>query len=954
MTTAAFASSDSSVGDVQIFEYSKVIKQDKDSLDPWGKALQQVIKSVVSIKSTLLRSFDTEFAGSYEGTGFVVDRDRGIILSNRHLVNPGPTIATAIFGNYEEIQIFADYYDPVHDFGFFRYDPAKVKFAEIGEIELYPQGAKVGLDVKVCGNNGGERLSIFSTTLARLDRTAPFYGSGYNDFNINYFQAASTNSHGSSGSPVLDIYGRAVALTAGGNSTSGSAFYLPLEPIVRALNFVREGRQVPRGTLQTVFVHSTYDELKRLGLPGDVEKQCRHDNKDGSGLLTVAKILPEGPGYYAGIAVGDILVECYNESFGRHFVPSFNSLWDIVDNSVGQPITLSIYRGQERKDVNMTVQDLHSITPHEFLDVGDTILHPLSYQLARTYHVPCRGLYAVVSGIFTWASSSELGGFLITQLAGIPIDSIESFRRVFFSLDDGSRVAFKYKAVGGYDEYLGIVEIDHHFHGSSLFTRDGSWKRTRLTPGPIAQSSQDQSHTPALEVNGTRNEMVRKILVMIRCRMPYSVDGVKGPSIFLGVGVVVGLTPEPLIVASRATVPTTICDISVTFGKRTIPARILHFGLIVVLTVESRFLPSSLPIPAPSLKEYKIGDDVEVFGLNGQHQLVQRSTEITTISPMDSLATEPPTWRITNTESYMLRECPFTLGGVLLDPEEYTIAAFWMAVKVDGYLTGMSYIYYIHPIIEALRIGNEIEIWSPGWEFNQISSVKAMDLGVSEHRAIQLDKIADAIGAGSQAIWVIGKLRQSGSDLEVGDFILQINDQPVGRMADIRFLSYVETSKLLILRNRQEMEIMIHSQKLPSRGLAKIICWAGAVLQRTPLAALEQATPEFNRTIELESITEPENLVYISSYFSGSPASGTLTPTLWLLEIDRQKVLSLETLLDIIPKLKGRGECDEYIQVKLVGRLGATLIVGLKPNPQFWPAWVLEQKENRWVRTELE
>lgn len=44
--------------------------------------------------------------------------------------------------NKEEVDLVPIYYDPVHDFGFFRFNPKAVKFLEVAEIELNPDGAK--------------------------------------------------------------------------------------------------------------------------------------------------------------------------------------------------------------------------------------------------------------------------------------------------------------------------------------------------------------------------------------------------------------------------------------------------------------------------------------------------------------------------------------------------------------------------------------------------------------------------------------------------------------------------------------------------------------------------------------------------------------------------------------------------------------------------------------------
>jgi len=905
----------------------------------WTRTLERISTGVVAIQVDAARAFDTEWNTSAQATGFVVDAERGLILTNRHVVTPGPVTALATFLNREEVELEPVYRDPVHDFGFYRYDPSKLRYIEPAELPLYPEGAQIGVEIRVVGNDAGEQLSILAGTLARLDRQAPEYGVGrYNDFNTFYYQAASGTSGGSSGSPVIDIRGRVLALNAGGSTGAASSFYLPLPRIVRALELLKAGRPVSRGTLQTIFRYTPYDELRRLGLPPAVETAARKTSPARTGMLVVTGVQP-GADAYGELAVGDVLV-----SVGGRPISDFEVLDALLDDRVGGQVELSVVRGGGTRKIALPVQDLHEITPDEYLEIGEGVLHTLSWQMARHMNVPIAGVYVANPG-YMFGTAGIPRGAVLTELDGKSLENLDDALAVFGKLGHRQRVTLRYYTMEDTRTLqFTSLRVDRAWFPARHCLRDdaaGLWPCEAIASGPDAPPPEPGT----TRFTRTGDRLVDEFapsLVLVEFSMPYSVSGVTERN-YHGTGVV--LDPvRGLVAVDRNTVPVALGDVRLTFaGTIEVDATVEYVHPLHNLAVV-RYDPKQLgetPVQAVKFAERvpATGEQVHVVGLQADNRVVSQQATVASIGPVAFPLSRTLQFRDANLEIMRLVNGPADFDGVIVD-KRGDVVALWSSF---AYEEGRELVQQnmgvpaslVEEMLEYARGGRTL--YSAEAEFGLLSLAEARRIGLPE---AWIDRVT-AHNPRRRQVLTIDRLVAGTPAAELlapGDLLLAIDGKVVNSFGDVSGAVRAPEVMLTLWRAGAELTVSLKTVVLSGRDVDRVLLWAGATLQAP------------HRAMAVQRGIEPQG-VFIAFFMYGSPASRY---KLWagrrIMEVDGIPVPDLDAFIRAV---SGRPD-GASVRLKTVSWNDSVEIITVRLDQHYWPAYELHRTDTGWRRVPLE
>jgi S1-C subfamily serine protease len=330
-------------------------------LDTESAALNQVFKkaggSVVQITSSvktvipniIVNGNPLESQSTRLGSGFVYDTE-GRIITNNHVVDGSKTVdVTFVDGNtYSAKVVGTDAFSDIavlqitDDFSGEHLVP--LSLGDSSQLQ-------VGQQMIAIGNPFGLSDTMTTGIVSQVGRLLPNQEMG---FSIpDAIQTDAAINPGNSGGPLLDIQGNVVGVnTAIKSSTgdfSGVGFAIPSNAVARIVpHLIKEGKY-DHPWLGISGASLTPDLAEKLGLPRDFKG------------VAIASVTPGGPADKAGITgssqkdvpAGDIVT-----AIDGHQVKRIEDIIFYIEEhaSVGDKMTITVYRGGQSQDLTATLQ----------------------------------------------------------------------------------------------------------------------------------------------------------------------------------------------------------------------------------------------------------------------------------------------------------------------------------------------------------------------------------------------------------------------------------------------------------------------------------------------------------------------------------------------------------------------------------------------------------------------
>ena len=290
------------------------------------------------------------------GSGFIVDKQQGLIATNEHVVASHCVASYKItFSNGRILEAHLRHVDPLVDFAFLQVDPEVLKVMDVKELPFAKEAPKIGELLSVVSSSAGHAFSMHE---ARLTNLYDFQGF----FSCQSYGLSSSLKGGSSGAPFLNALGQVVAFNYAGDD-SGHNWAVPIFYLQDALASVKNAERPSRLWTGVNLSPTPLDDLHRFSdFPQEeiAPYGLRHPDAKTK-ALKVTSVLGGTPA--AGrLELGDVLWSVNGQE-----VAADHYLFDKIVNGSKGAVKLVLWRQGQLIESEIEPLDLYTVQPNKMM-----------------------------------------------------------------------------------------------------------------------------------------------------------------------------------------------------------------------------------------------------------------------------------------------------------------------------------------------------------------------------------------------------------------------------------------------------------------------------------------------------------------------------------------------------------------------------------------------------------
>ena len=352
------------------------------------------------------------------GSGFVIDGEEGIIITNNHVIEGADEI-TANFNDGTKLVAEIIGTDEKTDLAVLKVNPeTPLKAVDFGDSEAI----RVGDWVMAIGNPFGLGGTVTVGIVSARNRDI---NSGPYD---NFIQTDASINRGNSGGPLFDMQGNVIGINTAIISPSGGSigigFAVPAKTAIRVIDQLREFGETRRGWLGVRIQEVTDEIAESLAM------------NEAMGAL-VAGVTDDGPAAKAEIEAGDVIIK-----FDGREVEEMRELPRMVaETAIGKEVEVVVLRKGEEVNISVTLERLEENiatevaattegeaeeAPAEKSEVLGMMLAELDDALREQFSIDQDVTGVVVTEVTPGSSAEEkrvTAGDVIKEVAQEPVES---------------------------------------------------------------------------------------------------------------------------------------------------------------------------------------------------------------------------------------------------------------------------------------------------------------------------------------------------------------------------------------------------------------------------------------------------------------------------------------------------------------------------------------------------